>query len=416
MNRRPHRLRRHRLSLTLAGVIALAGAGAGTYAMAAQPTSPFSGAADSPVRVFDACGYGPGTQWAPRRLTEGAHDLAGTPADRDVSGVRVAAGYRALLFDSTAATRPALTLTADRDLCGTPLNDRIRRIVVQRADTPTPPPSTPVTTPPAAGKPKVWVLSDLSVPGGGTDKDDIVSLAALSTYASDFDIAKVSVGSTTVRINCDAAYTYAHDAFAPHIPALVKSSTCGKDYNSLKGTTPGTVGDLVDAIRAGGLTVLNWAPMTETALAVRWIETHAPADLAKVRIVTHWTVGSPGYSSSYNCNKDSSACSYLHTMAADGKIQLTEIGAAGQKFVDQAKRSCHVDNTLPNTGLGKYLRVKRMSDGTPDFSDGSTFLLMETGGLAGYTTDGSAGSNFPKAYDQLCRGGVALFDHFRANL
>ncbi|MBJ6637031.1 hypothetical protein H4K36_02020 [Streptomyces sp. DHE7-1] len=154
MYRRPHRLRRHRLSLTLAGVIVLAAAGAGTYAMAAQPTSASFGAADPPVQVFDACGYGSGTQWAPRRLAEGAHDLAGTPADRDVSGVTVAAGYRALLFDRAAATRPALTLTADRDLCGTPLNDRIRRIVVQRADAPTPPPPTPVTTPRQRASPR----------------------------------------------------------------------------------------------------------------------------------------------------------------------------------------------------------------------------------------------------------------------
>ncbi|MFR9798713.1 hypothetical protein ACL02U_22875 [Streptomyces sp. MS06] len=420
MTRRRHRLRRHRLPLAMAGVLALAGIG--TYAMAAQPSASasastpvsasVSGSAAAPARIFDLCGFGRGTQWNPRSLSVGAHDLQGTPADRDVSAVRVAPGYRALLFDSPTATRPALTLTADRDLCGTPLNDRLRRIVVQRAAAPTTPPPTPT----AGSRPKVWVLSDLSVPGGGTDKDDIVSMAALGTYADDFDIAEVSVGSTTVHIDCGAAYRYAHDAFASRIPALTKSSTCGKDYNSLKGTRPGTVGELVDAIRAGGLTVLNWAPMTETALAVRWIETHAPADLSKVRVVTHWTVSSPGYSGKYNCSKDRAACSYLHDMAAAGRIDLVEVGAAGQKFVDQAKGQCHVDNSIPDTGLGKYLRVKRKSDGTPDFSDGATFLLMETGGLAGYTTDGSAGTNFGKAYQQLCRDGAAVFDHFRANL
>ncbi|MET9390243.1 hypothetical protein ABZY20_07480 [Streptomyces sp. NPDC006624] len=96
-----------------------------------------------------------------------------------------------------------------------------------------------------------------------------MALAALGTYASGFDIARVSVGSTTVRIDCDAAHTYARDAFGSRIRPVVRSSTCGKDYSALKGTKPGTVGDLVEAIRAGGPTVLNWGPTTETALAVR---------------------------------------------------------------------------------------------------------------------------------------------------
>ncbi|WP_406724045.1 hypothetical protein WJ438_04415 [Streptomyces sp. GD-15H] len=51
----------------------------------------------------------------------------------------------------------------------------------------------------------------------------------------------------------------ARDAFGSRIPALVKSSICGKDYDGLKGTNPGSAGDLVDAIRAEGLTVLNGA-------------------------------------------------------------------------------------------------------------------------------------------------------------
>ncbi|WP_431990035.1 hypothetical protein [Streptomyces albogriseolus] len=414
MNRPRHRLRRRRLPLILAGVIALAGVG--TYAMAAKPTIPTPSALVPPVQVFDTCRYGRGTEWAPRSLTEGVHDLTGTAADRDISGVKVASGYRALLFDDVTAPRPTLTLTADRDLCGSALNDRIRRIVVQRVGAPSASPTTAEPTDPANGKPKVWILSDLSIPGGGTDRDDIVTMAALGAYAPEFDIARVSVGSTTVPVNCNAAYTYARDAFGSRVPGIVGSSTCGKDYDGLKGTKPGSVGDLVDAIRAGGLTVLNWGPMTETALAVRWLELHTPADLSKVRVITHWTVSSPGYSDKYNCNKDRAACSYLHDMAADGKIELVELGAAGQKFVDRAKRSCGVDNTVPDTGLGRYLRVKRTSDGTPDLSDASTFLLMETGGLNGYATDGTAGANFGRAFEQLCDNGAAIFDRLRDNL
>lgn len=414
MNRPRHRLRRRRLPLILAGVIALAGVG--TYAMAAKPALPAPSAVVPPVQVFDTCGYGRGTEWAPRSLAEGVHDLTGTAADRDISGVKVAPGHRVLLFDDVTATRPALTLTADRDLCGSALNDRIRRIVVQRVGAPSAPPTTPEPTDPANGKPRVWVLSDLSIPGGGTDRDDIVTMAALGAYAPGFDIARVSVGSTTVPIDCDAAFTYARDAFGSRIPGIVRSSTCGKDYDGLKGTKPGSVGDLVDAMRAGGLTVLNWGPMTETALAVRWLEIHAPADLPKVRVITHWTVSSPGYSDKYNCNKDLAACSYLHDMAADGKIELVEVGAAGQKFVDRAKRSCGADNTVPDTGLGTYLRVKRTSDGTPDLSDASTFLLMKAGGLKGYATDGTAGANFDKAFEQLCDNGAGIFDRLRDNL
>ncbi|MEU9735952.1 hypothetical protein [Streptomyces sp. NPDC048002] len=417
MNRGRHRLRRHRLPLALTGVIALAGAG--TFAIAAPP-GPTSGrssasAASAAVRLFDTCGFGRGSAWEPHALTQGLHDLAGTPAERDVSGVRVTPGYRALLFDDTTSSRPALTLTADRDLCGSALNDRVRRVVVERVAAESEPPTTGSPTDAAGKRPRIWVLSDLSIPGGGTDRDDIVALAALSAYAPGFDIAGVSVGSTTVRIDCDAAYTYAREAFGSRIRPLVESSTCRKGYDELEGTKPGTVGDLVEAIRAGGLTVLNWGPMTETALAVRWLENNAPAELGKVRIVTHWTVSSPGYSGKYNCNKDTAACSYLHRMAADGRIRLIEVGAAGQSFVDRAKRSCDVDNAVPDDGLGEYLRVKRTSDGTPDFSDASTFLLMKTGGLAGYATDGTGGANFTQAYHQLCAHGAAIFDHLRAN-
>ncbi|MGB2571647.1 hypothetical protein ACPFP2_24815 [Micromonospora citrea] len=277
----------------------------------------------------------------------------------------------------------------------------------------------------APAKPKVWVLSDLSIPGGGTDRDDIVTLAAMSTYADRFDIAKVVVGSTTVRIDCDAAVDYARDSFGAHLPNITLASTCADREgfttctagNPWVDNPPATVRSLVTAIRAGKLTVLNWGPMTEIAAAVCHLEKKSPADLAKVRIISHWTDPSPGYDDKYNCNKDVSACDYLHQAAkrATDRIRLIEIGAAGQRFVDEANDACRADTDIPRTGLGEFLNVTK-DTGTPDLSDGSTFLLMLTGGLKGYEKDGTDDVNFTKGFRQLCDNAPQIFDHLRASL
>ncbi|WP_406724046.1 hypothetical protein WJ438_04420 [Streptomyces sp. GD-15H] len=142
--------------------------------------------------------------------------------------------------------------------------------------------------------------------------------------------------------------------------------------------------------------------MTETALTARWLETHVPPIPQRSAPSPSGPSAAPDAPNKYNRNKDRAACSYPHNMAADGKIELIEVGAAGQKFADRAKRSCETDNTVPDTGRGTYLRVKRTSDDAPDLSDASTFLLMKTGGLAGCTTDGTAGTNFDEAHGQLC--------------
>ncbi|MBQ0988030.1 hypothetical protein KBZ10_26645 [Streptomyces sp. F63] len=293
------------------------------------------------------------------------------------------------------------------------------------ADT-TDPAGTTVPREAAAAKPKVWVVSDLSRPGGGTDRDDIVALAAMTSYREQLRVRRVVVGSTTVGIDCDAALDYAKEASAGKFGRrVVKASTCADpegfttcdDRNPWVDNPPATVRALVRAIRAGGLTVLNWGPMTETAGAVCWLEKNAPADLSEVTVVSHWTDTSPGYDHSYNCNKDASACAYLHRAAArpDHRIRLVELGAAGQKFVDRANDECGADTSVPDTGLGRYLNTTK-DTGTPDLSDGATFLVPLLGGLGGYETDGTDNRNFTRAYRSLCDAAPGIFDHLRAHL
>ena len=330
---------------------------------------------------------GVATGWDTRRVVDGLYTLT----------VRAAKG--------SAATTRTVTFT-----------------VGNRSSTPEPDPTG------ASGRPPVWVLSDMSIPGGGTDRDDIVTLAALSTYADRFAVEKVVVGATTVGINCAKALDYARTSFGARLPGITLASTCA-DADGFTTCTaanpwlrqpPATVDALITAIRAGGLTVLNWGPMTEIAGAVCWLEHHAPAELAKVRIVSHWTDPSPGYPSrgqAYNCAKDQSACDYLHQAArrAADRISLVELGGSGQRFVDEADDRCGADTGIPNSGLGALLNVTK-DTGTPDLSDGATFLLLVTGGLDGYADDGTDDRNFTKGFQQLCAAAPAVFDHLRAHL
>ncbi|WP_422742417.1 hypothetical protein ACN27B_29125 [Micromonospora sp. WMMD754] len=330
---------------------------------------------------------GAATGWDTNRIADGRYTLT----------VRAARG--------AAATTRTVIFTVDN-----------------RSGAPTPDPTD------AAGRPSVWVLSDMSVPGGGTDRDDIVTLAALSAYADKFAVERVVVGATTVGINCAKALDYARTSFGAHLPGITLASTCadGDGFTTCTAANPwlrqppATVEALVASIRAGGLTVLNWGPMSEIAGAVCWLEHHAPADLAKVRIVSHWTDPSPGYPSggqAYNCAKDQSACDYLHQAArrAANRISLVELGGSGQRFVDEADDRCAADTSIPNSGLGALLNVTKDA-GTPDMSDGATFLLLVTGGLEGYADDGTDDVNFTKGFQQLCVAAPAIFDHLRAHL
>ncbi|WP_431880319.1 hypothetical protein [Micromonospora marina] len=270
-------------------------------------------------------------------------------------------------------------------------------------------------------KPKLWVTSDMSEPGGETDADDISAFAALSVYASKFSLAKVVVGGEQRITDCAGAKAHARKAYGAYLKHLELSSICGLKGGFTTCTAshpwvkkpPATVKALIETVRAGGLTVLNWGPMTESAGAACWLEHNAPQDLAKLSIISHWTVASPGFPADPNCDFDRSACEYVHKLAAKNKIKLIELGAAGQKFINTARGACDANVTIPKKGLGVHLNAKHAGI-TPDFSDAITFLVLLHGGIADYDTNGKGDANFNKAYDRVCAKAPAIFDDLRA--
>ncbi|SCG37414.1 hypothetical protein [Micromonospora coxensis] len=322
-------------------------------------------------------------------------------------------------WDSRTVSEGTYTLTAVASRGSTTASRSVTFTVDQDGRRPPAPPTTPAPTDPS--KPKLWVTSDMSEPGGETDADDISALAALSVYASKFSLASVVVGGEQRITDCAGAMTHARNAYGAYLKNLALSSTCGLQggfttctaSNPWVKNPPATVKALIEAVRAGGLTVLNWGPMTESAGAACWLEHNAPQDLAKLSIVSHWTVTSPGFPIDPNCGPDRSACEYVHELAGKNKIKLIELGAAGQKFINTARGACDANVTIPKKGLGVHLNAKYAGI-TPDFSDSITFLVFLHGGIADYDTSGKGDANFDKAYDRVCAQAPAIFDDLRA--
>ncbi|WBC16723.1 hypothetical protein O7600_07745 [Micromonospora sp. WMMA1998] len=322
-------------------------------------------------------------------------------------------------WDSRTVSEGRYTLTAVASRGSTTTRRSVTFTVDQDGRTTPTSPTTPAPTDPS--KPKLWVTSDMSEPGGETDADDISALAALSVYAPKFSLAKVVVGGEQRITDCAGAMTHARNAYGAYLKNLELSSICGLQggfttctaSNPWVKNPPATVKSLISAVRAGGLTVLNWGPMTESAGAACWLEHNAPQDLAKLSIVSHWTVTSPGFPIDPNCGPDRSACEYVHELAAKNKIKLIELGAAGQKFINTARGACGADVTIPKKGPGVQLNAKYAGI-TPDFSDAITFLVFLHGGIAGYDTNGKGDANFDTAYDRVCAQAPAIFDDLRA--
>ncbi len=85
------------------------------------------------ARVFDVCGYQAGAQWAPTCYGPGTYLLEGSPLNNDLSGLMIAPGYQAKIYDGANDPSPLTTLSGDRDLCSTSYNDKASKLVIEPA-------------------------------------------------------------------------------------------------------------------------------------------------------------------------------------------------------------------------------------------------------------------------------------------
>lgn len=283
-----------------------------------------------------------------------------------------------------------------------------------------------------AEKPTIWVYTDLSDPrdqrvGGHpyNDPDDICSLAALLLQANRFDIAGI-VFSSTNRKGLPDATSFVEDTFAaayaravphlnaelggfqPEIPFHRSSIYHGgtmpdrfdprQDYASLSDYP--TVRELVDLAGGKPVYVLNWGPMTESAIAVKHcIDTGNTTALKNMTFISHWTMsyiaqGSPETPYKVaNCRDDGSACDYIHRMAAERPdVKLIELGSVGQTGVVDGSSGFPRYQDFETSSLGQVFVHSKFYHGKPDQSDGSTFWLL-TGAfgptLEDYAMDGT---------------------------
>lgn len=283
----------------------------------------------------------------------------------------------------------------------------------------------------AVAKPNLWVYTDLSDPrnqrSGGhpyNDPDDICALAALLLQANRFDIHAVVYASNTRLGLADPtpfvqetfAAAYEHDwphleqtfgGYQRHIPFKLSSiNRDGKprkfspqeDYRDL--TRLDTVRELVDLASREPVYVLNWGPLTESAMAVKHcLTTGNLTALANLTIISHWTMsfiaqGSPETPYAVaNCRDDADACAYLHQVATGlPKVSFIEVGSVGQTGIVNGTANYARNEEFMASRLGQIFITSKFYHGKPDFSDGATYWLLSEGygpGMAHYRRDGS---------------------------
>ena len=280
-------------------------------------------------------------------------------------------------------------------------------------------------------KPTIWVYSDMSDPrdqrAGGhpqNDPDDICSLAALLLQANRFDIAGIVYSSTNRRGLKDAtafvnstfveAYRRARDplnaalgGFQESIPFYRSSLYNGSDpekfdpnadYREI-GHLP-TVSRLVELASKQPVYVLNWGPLTESAIAIRHcLATGNTGALRNMTILSHWTTsyiaqGTPDTPFKVaNCRDDGEACRFLHeTAKSNPLVKFIELGSVGQTGIVNGSAGYQGFGEFQGSALGQVFVQSKFYSGKPDQSDASTFWLL-TGdfgpSVEDYRTDGT---------------------------
>ncbi len=281
-----------------------------------------------------------------------------------------------------------------------------------------------------AGKPAVWIYTDMSdkgIPGDnhmGTlnDPDDISAMAGYLLLANEFDTRGIVVASTHRPEHAttpdqaawaDRTFGGAYRAEVADLnrriggyPADIRFvQSCIKEtaerydpartYASLEAhPTVRALFDEAEREPAGGLVnVLCWGSLTEPAILVNHCLATGRADvLGKLRFIAHWTdsplhQGTPEHPERVaNCREDAAACAYLKRMAAAGRIDYRECGAIGQHgIVGGAPRGAAYYEAFKVGRLGRLFAEGKFVNGGVDHSDSATYWVLL--GTMGVTLD-----------------------------
>jgi len=271
-------------------------------------------------------------------------------------------------------------------------------------------------------RPTIWVYTDMSDPrdtrqGGHpqNDPDDITTLASLLLYANEFNIESIVVGSNT-RAGLKDPMPFVEDVFLdayyhdvkylnqelggyPEKINIQSSSLRGestrfdpnKDYTDLTGLE--TVRQLVEAAGRKKIYVLNWGPLTESAMAVKHcLDTENDKALRNMFFISHWTKSSVSQGTREqpynvaNCNDDRPACDFMHEVAySNKKVRFIEIGCIGQTGLVNGSGGYNHYEAFENSRLGQIFLRSKFYFGKPDYSDGATHFIL--GGSFGLTKD-----------------------------
>lgn len=304
-----------------------------------------------------------------------------------------------------------------------------------------------------SAKPSIWVYSDLSDPrdlrGHGhpqNDPDDISALGSLLLTADEFNIEGIVFSSTNREGLKDATpFMQASfvDAYNRSVPAL---RAAGYDFQEridfirsdiIKNGKPikfkpeknyadlsqfQSVAPLAKLLTQKPIYVLNWGPLTESAVLVKHLlDTNNEVALNNLTVISHWTKSATAQGTIEkpfhvaNCRDDYKACMYLHDEAlVNPLVKFVEIGPAGQSGV--VNGSAKFDNfpVFTQSPLGQLFYHGKFYNGKPDNSDSATFwVLTEFGAnLSDYKNDGSLSLEEEKAVVKLFRDdGKAIVEY-----
>ncbi len=306
----------------------------------------------------------------------------------------------------------------------------------------------------AVAKPNLWVYTDLSDPrnqrSGGhpyNDPDDICTLAALLLQANRFDIhavvyasnTRLGLADPTAFIQETFAAAYRHDrpylertfgGYQREIPFKLSSINRGgkprkfnprEDYRDL--TSLDTVRELVELASREPVHVLNWGPLTESAMAVKHcLTTGNFTALENMTFISHWTMsfiaqGSPETPYAVaNCRDDALACDYIHQVAAAfPSVKFIEVGSTGQTGIVNGTANFPRNEEFMASRLGQIFMASKFYHGKPDFSDGATFWLLAEGygpGIDHFRPDGTLDQATEEAArDAFLADGHAIMDN-----
>ncbi len=282
----------------------------------------------------------------------------------------------------------------------------------------------------AAEKPRIWVITDL-LKGPLGDEDDDVCMGALLLLADHYTIEGISVGANPKTVEGTDVWAketfvadykkevgrlnaYYDDQYQLDVPVIMadsaglrfaKISSEAENPDFLE-TSPSIMG-MVDAAEQGSLFVLNWGPLTEVAMLLKYCVTQNKiGTLKNISIISHWTQrGGP-----WNCGADNAGCNYVHDQAeANPNVVIYELGPSGQRgLVENITNETAVFDreAVFASKIGQHMNHPcGKCEGMPDMSDGSTMLVLMGfgGGLDAYNRDGTMVTDQDGVNRLLCR-------------